>query len=457
MAVRGRPPGAARRTGRSGPGVWRAPARSLVAGVLDRAPGGLWGLVGRCAPLPGLRGRLRGGPWVAAVSRVDPSPRGVAAPARAGLGSWLRVAGPGLHADRWAGARDLFVAYPLVVGIPAALADPAPGDGHPTPGQPFPSMLRWLIAAVCVLATAYIAVAYFPANPAPRQPGRPVPPGLSVGHLARRRRQAPLADRGPERGRAVDAVPLLRARAPGLGQPGHGPGPARDLLAPLQPAPCRADHPAARRSRSAASPAAPTPASIAACLVLLVGQLNLNHETTFAAIAFLGVFFTYLYSSPSVLFGMILLVPLLHPDRRGDLIAREHATRVGDWVLIGLFMVGASDAKVVILPMIIVEPGALRRRHRLLRRRLPLAVPIAGGLATDRVLWPSTCSSTGATPAAWSSTSPSGVRALQREDGGGVAGPSRSSRPTGRRFPGQAPRLQSEASCSGRSACSQLS
>ena len=40
---------------------------------------------------------------------------------------------------------------------------------------------------------------------------------------------------------------------------------------------------------------------VAACLVLLVGQMNLNHETALGFISFLGVLPTYLHTSPSVL------------------------------------------------------------------------------------------------------------------------------------------------------------
>ena len=120
---------------------------------------------------------------------------------------------------------------------------------------------------------------------------------------------------------------------------------------------------------------------VAACLVLLVNQLNLNHAGPFAHVAFQGVLTTYLHLSPSVPFGLVLLVPLLILIGEAISSPRE-ATRVGDWVLITLFMIGASDAKVVILPMIVASLFLYGAARLLARRRLPPAVWIAGGLAT---------------------------------------------------------------------------
>lgn len=91
---------------------------------------------------------------------------------------------------------------------------------------------------------------------------------------------------------------------------------------------------------------------IAACLVLLVGQLQLDtRDTLFALVPFLGVFFTYLTASPSFLFGLVVFVPLI--TLIGERIAtREGPGHPGDWVLIAILAIGASDAKIVLLPLI---------------------------------------------------------------------------------------------------------
>ena len=120
---------------------------------------------------------------------------------------------------------------------------------------------------------------------------------------------------------------------------------------------------------------------VAACLVLLVGQMNLNHETALGFVSFLGVLPTYLHSSPSVPFGLVLLVPLL--ILIGEAISSPwDATRLSDWVLIAVFMVGASNAKVVILPMIVASLFLYGAARLLTHRRLPPAVWIAGALGT---------------------------------------------------------------------------
>ena len=95
---------------------------------------------------------------------------------------------------------------------------------------------------------------------------------------------------------------------------------------------------------------------------------------------FIGALPEYLYKSPSLTYGIILLVPLVLLI--GEAIsAPRGSTGFGGWVLIALFMIGASDAKVIILPMLGLSLALVGAGHLLLRRRVVPAVPIAGAMA----------------------------------------------------------------------------
>ena len=247
------------------------------------------------------------------------------------------------------------------------------------PRASVPVNLRWLVAAVCVAATAYVAIAYFPATPLPGSQAVHYHPDLpwAISLAADAKHHWPIQDPNVA-GLSMPyhyfvhvhlasasqvtglALPVIFFRLYSL--------PLIVLIA-LQLV-------VAGQSLARSAYAG----LVAACLVLLVGQMNLNHEAPLSPVAFLGVLPTYLHSSPSVPFGLIMLLPLL--ILIGEAISSpKDATRVGDWVLIALFMIGASDAKVVILPMIVSSLLLFGGAHLLVRRRVPLAVPIAGGLA----------------------------------------------------------------------------
>jgi hypothetical protein len=69
------------------------------------------------------------------------------------------------------GMRDLFLAYPALVGVPAALALRRRSQGRGAAGQAPPALFtpgwRWAVAGLCLLAFAYIGVAYFRIIPLP--------------------------------------------------------------------------------------------------------------------------------------------------------------------------------------------------------------------------------------------------------------------------------------------------
>ena len=87
----------------------------------------------------------------------------------------------------------------------------------------------------------------------------------------------------------------------------------------------------------------------AATMALLVGDLQL--ETTQEVQPFLGVFVSFLVSSPSFLFGLAAFLALVVTV--GERITRT-TNRPGDWILVAVLAVGASNAKVTILPLLLV-------------------------------------------------------------------------------------------------------
>jgi hypothetical protein len=111
----------------------------------------------------------------------------------------------------------------------------------------------------------------------------------------------------------------------------------------------------------------------AAGLAIFVGQLRLdNRHTALSDTPFLGPFFTYLFRSPSFLFGLIIFVPLM--ALLGERLAeRRKQAGAGEWVLIALLMVGASDAKVVILPVVLTALVLHSAVTWGIERRIPVA------------------------------------------------------------------------------------
>ena len=112
-----------------------------------------------------------------------------------------------------------------------------------------------------------------------------------------------------------------------------------------------------------------------------VGQLTLDSSTALSTLpAFQGVFFAFLYTSPSFILGLVFFLPLiiLVGER---LNAGEGASPSGDWILVALFVFAASDTKVAILPVIMAALGLYGIWAWLVHRRIPSAVWISGALA----------------------------------------------------------------------------
>lgn len=305
-------------------------------------------------------------------------------------GSWLRQLAMGwslgyalqllaFMVTASAGARGAFVAYPLVVGIPAALAIRRKG-ALARPTERLSVDLRWMIAAVCVVATTYVAIAYFPANPLPGTQAVSYFPDYPW-HIA-------LA------AEAKNHWPIQDPNVAGLSMPYHyfvhvhmaSASQVTSLDLPVVffrlynlPLVVLTTLQLVVAGRSLARSA--YAGLVAACLVLLVNQVNLHHAGPFAHTAFQGVLPTFLHLSPSIPFGLIFLVPLL--ILIGEAISSPPGeTRVGDWVVIVLLMLGACDAKVAILPMLVAALVLYGVVRVLTRRGLPSTVWISGGLAS---------------------------------------------------------------------------
>ncbi len=124
---------------------------------------------------------------------------------------------------------------------------------------------------------------------------------------------------------------------------------------------------------------------LASGLSLLVGQMQLDARTAFLYhVPFFGVYFIYLLSSPSFFFGLLFFVPLA--VLVGEGIANERSRpSVPALVLLGLFIVGASDAKVTILPGVIVSLGIFGLWCLLKRRPIPAVVSFGGAMAVVTV------------------------------------------------------------------------
>jgi hypothetical protein len=251
------------------------------------------------------------------------------------------------------GTRDLFVAYPLVVGIVAGVIVARRGAAFTALAEDdsrLPPRFGWLLAAVCLGAVAYIAFAYFASEP--------LPGTQSVDYFLDYPRWIALAadakNHWPIMDPSVSGEPLpyhyfvnihlaAASQVTGLDLPLVF---FRLFIFPLVVLSVLLLVVAGQSfARSAAV------GLIAACIAFFIGELRLDaSHTLLAHIPFFGLFFTYLFRSPSFLFGLVIFVPLI--TLLGErLTAKAQTVRPGDWLLLLLFMVGASGAKVSILPL----------------------------------------------------------------------------------------------------------
>ncbi len=279
------------------------------------------------------------------------------------------------------GTRWLFAFYPLLVAGVVGLVFLRRGW---TPAKPEPAAvsarLAWVIAAMCGLAVAYVVIAYFPGTQAPgnRDIAYFVDYPRWIALAAEAKHHWPITDP------SVSGQPLpyhyfvnidnaAVSQVTGLGLPLVY---FRLFMLPMI---VLTGLLMVEAGRSLARSA--TVGTIAAGLGFFVGELRLNPDISLLThTAFFGIFFTLLYRSPSFLLGLVFFIPLvvllgerLMEERRGIF--------AGEWLVVGLFMIGASDAKVSILPQIVVALGVLGAWRLVRTRRIPSPVWIGGGLA----------------------------------------------------------------------------
>ena len=125
---------------------------------------------------------------------------------------------------------------------------------------------------------------------------------------------------------------------------------------------------------------------VAITLLLFVGELQLDPARGGVSnFPFGGIFFTLLSWSPSFLFGLVLMMPLIY--LLGErLRARDQQGSAGYWALIGLLMIGASDAKVAILPLLVVALVLYASRQWLRSRTISWPALAGAGLAGSIVV-----------------------------------------------------------------------
>ena len=288
------------------------------------------------------------------------------------------------------GARPLFYAYPAIVVIVAAIAIRLRGrtagagseDGQEddAAAEPAPAYFRWALAGLCVVALVYIGLSYFPTTP--------LPGTRSVAYFIDYPRWIALA------AEALNHWPITDPSVAGEPLPYHyfvnvhfaaaaqvtGIDlaaiyfrlfifPLAGLLVLLIAL--------AGRSFSGSHAVG----LVAVCLALLIGDLRLDPQNTFLAhTPFSGLFFTLLFRSPSFLLGLVFFIPLV--VLIGDLVRdRRPFASAGTWVLLLLFMAGASDAKVTILPLMVAALAVFGVWRLLSDRKVETTAWIAAALA----------------------------------------------------------------------------
>ena len=274
--------------------------------------------------------------------------------------------------------RGLFLAYPLVVGLPAlaVMRSRRPPAVPLDSALPPPRSFAWLLAAVCIAAVTYISLAYFPTAPLPGQESVNYFPDYPrwIAIAADAKHHWPIEDP------SVAGEPLpyhyfvyvhmaAASQVTGLDLPLVF---LRLFILPLAVLLVLELVVAGR------SFAQRLCGLIAACLAFFIGELRLDPGQTFLAQTPFGLSFIYLFRSPSFLLGMVVFVPLI--ILLGERLTARGSSRVGDWLLVIIFMVGASDAKITILPLVLGALVLYAGSRWILERRVGVAVLVAIGL-----------------------------------------------------------------------------
>ena len=277
--------------------------------------------------------------------------------------------------------RGAFAAYPLAVGLPAMAVIRARRSTaeRAVPAEPPPRAFAWLLAAVCVAAVSYIALAYFP--------GAPLPGDETVGYYVDYPRWMSIAAEAKNRwpiedpSVAGDPLPYHYFVYVHMAAASHVTGldiPLVFLRLFILPLAVVLVLQLVAGGRSLARSA--YAGLIAACLVFFISELRLDPRGSLAAhTPLLDLSFIFMYRSPSHLLGLVIFVPLI--TLLGEQVAaRDQPRQVGKWLLVFIFMLGASDAKVTILPLVLGALVLYGASKLIVERRVQPAVWIGAGL-----------------------------------------------------------------------------
>ncbi len=280
------------------------------------------------------------------------------------------------------GTRSLFVLYPILfvaIALGVILRRSPPSDPPQVSGDPPSGQLSWLIAAVCLVVVAYVGITFFSATPLPGGKAvhyhQDVPWSLSIAGEAKNHWpiEDPNVSGEPFPYHYFVHVHLAAvSQATGIALPTVF---LRLFLLPmitLIVLQVVAAGQVLLRSVGVGIGAV--------CLVFLVGQVNLNHDAPFASLQFLGVLFTYLVGSPSFVIGLVIFLPIV--ILLGTLVRNQGSDPpIGTWALLLLFFIGASDAKIVLLPLVLGSLVLFSGWMWITERKAPTAVFPAAALA----------------------------------------------------------------------------
>jgi hypothetical protein len=157
--------------------------------------------------------------------------------------------------------------------------------------------------------------------------------------------------------------------------------------------------------------------AVAVLIVFLLGPLDLiasSIGTPFGDNAFAHLWDSWTYAF-GLMFFLALLYLITERMRATTWRARDD---VGEWVLIGLLMIGASGAKATVLPVIIVGAILYAAVHLLIRRTVPMNMLVTALLGivifvvTYRVIYAGSAPDLLITPLMWLKTTPPVLFAL---------------------------------------------
>jgi hypothetical protein len=274
--------------------------------------------------------------------------------------------------------RDLFFAYPVLVGLPAALIwrrrarrGGSPPSSEANGGGPrFSSLQRWSVAGLCVTAVAYIGMTLFAYSPIPGS----VPNVLYVEDLLFHITVATEAQQHwPVETPQVSGVVLhyhyfAHLHMAAIGDVTGIEMPIVVLRLWIVPLFCLLLLQLSLLGRAISGIAWAGP--VTAGLFLLVWEIDL---VTPQLAPFLSINQILAWGSPSYLLGLVFFVPLI--TLLAGLLRTEVRARLGPgistragWVMVAILAAGAAGAKVVALPMLCAGLAAclglawLRRR-----------------------------------------------------------------------------------------------